>query len=177
MRGPRTAMKSGLRLPQLEEALAQKRRPVLGDSFWGAGVGGGAVVSAYHLFNFPLPSSQNLNYLSLWTTSTNKASFSPVPIHRPLTSPGPPRAPRSQHSFSFLRWRPQSPAGQREFHPRKATVIPWARGRRPKVGGRGGRAEEGGPRRPSAEPAPHSVRTPPPSQEVEAPPPNVRGRK
>ena len=27
MRGPRTAMKSGPRLPQLEEALAQKRRP------------------------------------------------------------------------------------------------------------------------------------------------------
>ena len=26
-RGPRTAMKSGPRLPQLEEALAQKRRP------------------------------------------------------------------------------------------------------------------------------------------------------
>ena len=27
VRGPRTAMKSGPRLPQLEEALAQKRRP------------------------------------------------------------------------------------------------------------------------------------------------------
>ena len=27
VRGPRTAMKSGLRLPQLEKALAQKRRP------------------------------------------------------------------------------------------------------------------------------------------------------
>ena len=27
MKGPRTAMKSGPRLPQLEEALAQKRRP------------------------------------------------------------------------------------------------------------------------------------------------------
>ena len=27
MRGPRTAMKSGPRLPQLEKALAQKRRP------------------------------------------------------------------------------------------------------------------------------------------------------
>ena len=27
MRGPRTAIKSGPRLPQLEEALAQKRRP------------------------------------------------------------------------------------------------------------------------------------------------------
>ena len=27
VRGPRTAMKSGLRSPQLEEALAQKRRP------------------------------------------------------------------------------------------------------------------------------------------------------
>ena len=27
VRGPRTAMKSGSRLPQLEEALAQKRRP------------------------------------------------------------------------------------------------------------------------------------------------------
>ena len=27
VRGPRTVMKSGLRLPQLEEALAQKRRP------------------------------------------------------------------------------------------------------------------------------------------------------
>ena len=27
MRGPRTAMKSGPHLPQLEEALAQKRRP------------------------------------------------------------------------------------------------------------------------------------------------------
>ena len=27
VRGPRTAMKSGLRLPQLEKALTQKRRP------------------------------------------------------------------------------------------------------------------------------------------------------
>ena len=27
MRGPRTAMKSGPRLPQLQKALAQKRRP------------------------------------------------------------------------------------------------------------------------------------------------------
>ena len=27
VRGPRTAMKSGPRLPQLEKALAQKRRP------------------------------------------------------------------------------------------------------------------------------------------------------
>ena len=27
VRGPRTAMKSGLRLPQLEKTLAQKRRP------------------------------------------------------------------------------------------------------------------------------------------------------
>ena len=27
VRGPRTAMKSGLRLPRLEKALAQKRRP------------------------------------------------------------------------------------------------------------------------------------------------------
>lgn len=137
-------------------------------------VGEGPVVSAYLLFNFPLPSSQNLNYLSLWTTSTNKASFSPVPIDGPLMSPAPPRAPMSQHSFSFLRWPPQSPAGQREFHPRKVTVIPGARGRRPEVGGRGGRAEEA-----LGTTAPRSVRVQPPSPEVGAPPPppNVRGRK
>ena len=33
VRGPRTAMKSGPRLPQLEKALAQKRRPNTAKNF------------------------------------------------------------------------------------------------------------------------------------------------
>ena len=34
MRGPRTAMKSGPRSPQLEKALAQKRRPNTAKNKW-----------------------------------------------------------------------------------------------------------------------------------------------